>query len=75
MKQLRNVCKVVRIGAGIGLIIPSSIVRDLKVSRGDHFELLISDRDTIVARRLETVGALTFGEARDNSLPKIKYGK
>lgn len=67
--------KVIRITSGIALRIPADIVRALEIHAGEYFDLLISDKDTIVARRIKIVTGSEFGEVRDDTVPTIQNGE
>ena len=71
---MRNPIKIVNIGGSTGFIIPAQVCRELGIRRGEYFDLVISDPNTMVARRLKIVAEGEFGEARDNKLPIIKNG-
>ena len=66
--------RIIRIGDCTGFIIPAQVCRDLNIRRGDYFDLVISDLNTMVVQRLKIVREGEFGEARDNKLPIIKHG-
>ena len=69
---MRRFQRIIRVGHSLALIIPASVCRDLDIRRGEYFDLLISDRSKIVARRLKIIAFGEFGEERDSSLPVIK---
>ena len=65
--------RVIKVGDSLALIIPAPVCRDLKIRRGDFFDLLIGDSETIVARRLKVVAEDKFEGARDSDLPIINH--
>ena len=67
--------KIIRIGKSLGLIIPVSVCRELSIHRGDYFDLVIGDKNTMVAQRIKIVAQGEFGEGRDSSLPVIKQNE
>lgn len=66
---MRRFVKVIRVGTSLALCIPAQVCRDLVIRRGEYFDLLISDRDTMVARRIKIAPEGVFGEARDINIP------
>ena len=71
IKQIRP-RKVVVVGTALAITLPADVCRELSISRGDYFDLVIGDRDTIIAQRIKIVARGEFGEGRDLSLPVIK---
>ena len=66
--------KVVIIGTGLGISIPAVVCRDLKIFRGDYFNMLVVDEDTIKFRRMKVVPENNTGEQVDILVPIIRYG-
>lgn len=64
--------KVISTGTALAITLPASVCRELSIRRGDYFDLVIGDRDTIIAQRIKIVRSEEFGEGRDPSLPVIK---
>ena len=67
--------KVLKVGTQLGFLIPVSVARQLNIKRGDYFDLVIGDQNTIIAKRLKVVAHDQIEEASDPDLPKIDYGK
>ena len=67
--------KIIKVGNSLALVISAQVCRDLNIRRGDYFDLFISDRNIMVARRLKILAEGEFGEARDFSVPVIKQNE
>ena len=65
--------KVFRLTSGVAIKLPQSIVQALSIRPGEYFDLVISDQNTIVAKRLKIVRDGEFGERPDETLPTIKH--
>jgi len=70
----RNFIKVFKVSRGVAIRLPADVVRTLSIRPGEYFDLLISDPNTMVVRRLKIIRDGEFGEARDESLPIINEG-
>ena len=69
---MRPPIKIIRVGTGLGIIIPAIILRGLEIRRGDYFSMVIGDQRSIIMQRVKVVPEGELGEARDNSLPVVK---
>ena len=67
--------KIIKVGSSLAFVIPAYVCRELLLRRGDYLDLVISDQDTIIAKRLKVVGGDNFEERQSSALPKINYGK
>lgn len=53
LKTIMNVRKVLTFNQTLGITFPKEYTNALSLSRGDHVEVFLSDRKTIIVRKLD----------------------